>query len=302
MFAGRLLGIVATTALELGIDIGSLDAVVTVGFPYTLSGLRQQAGRAGRRNKDCLSMFICDPWPLDQHYAKYPNELYTQPDAEMSLDLDNEIVLEGHLQCAAMEMPLKPEDDEVFFGSSLRKMCEERLVVDDEGFYHSHARYLPFPSKHVPIRNTEDDSYNIIDITDGKYNIIEEEEWSRALFELYEGGIFMHQGSSYIVKEVDHEARTAKVAAAEVNWSTKQRDFTCVLSSFASHQFLAGLTIMFKRRGCRRSLSHPRDSKLHLPRVLRSHQRWICPSIFMARGPDRISVRQLPRLCLDFSR
>ena len=65
MFTGHLLGIIATTALELGIDIGSLDAVITVGFPYTLPGLRQQAGRAGRRNKDSLAMLICDPFPIE---------------------------------------------------------------------------------------------------------------------------------------------------------------------------------------------------------------------------------------------
>ena len=175
-------------------------------------------------------MLICDPWPLDQHYAKCPNELYSAADAELSLDLDNEIVLEGHLQCAALEMPIHPVDDEIFFGPSLANMCSERLVADEEGFYHTHAKFRPFPAKHVPIRNTEDDHYDIVDITDGRYRVIEEEEFSRALFEVYEGAIFMHQGSSYLVKEVNHDTRIAKVAAANVNWNTKQRDFTFVFA------------------------------------------------------------------------
>ena len=106
LFSGQLLGVIATTALELGVDIGSLDAVITVGFPYTLPGLRQQAGRAGRRNKDSLAMLICDPYPLDQHYARNPSEIFDSPYTGLSLDLTNPIVLEGHLQCAADEMPI----------------------------------------------------------------------------------------------------------------------------------------------------------------------------------------------------
>ncbi|KDE02116.1 hypothetical protein MVLG_07309, partial [Microbotryum lychnidis-dioicae p1A1 Lamole] len=91
MFSGQLLGVIATTALELGVDIGSLDAVITVGFPYTLPGLRQQAGRAGRRNKDSLAMLICDPWPLDQHYARNPDQIFTSPFSELGIDLTNPI-------------------------------------------------------------------------------------------------------------------------------------------------------------------------------------------------------------------
>lgn len=125
MFQGHLLGIIATTALELGIDIGSLDAVITVGFPYTLPGLRQQAGRAGRRNKDSLAMLICDPFPIEyvsslssqclfadllfsQHYAKHPHEIFTNPYAALDVDLTNPIIAEAHLQCAANELPVHP--------------------------------------------------------------------------------------------------------------------------------------------------------------------------------------------------
>ena len=228
MFKGELLGIIATTALELGIDIGSLDAVITVGFPYTLSGLRQQAGRAGRRNKDSLALLICDPWPLDQHYAKSPNDLYTKPDVELNLDLNNELVLEGHLQCAADEMPVHPVDDEIYFGSSLPELCSSRLVVDDEGFYHCHPRFKPNPARHVTLRAVEDEHYSVVDVSDGKYNVLEETEWSRALFEVYEGAVFMHQGRSFLVNEVDHTSKIAKVSEANVDWSTKQRDFTDV--------------------------------------------------------------------------
>ena len=88
MFEGRLLGVVATTALELGIDIGTLDCVLTWGFPYTIANLRQQSGRAGRRNKDSLSILLGDCFPTDQHYMQNPDELFTKPNAELRIDLD----------------------------------------------------------------------------------------------------------------------------------------------------------------------------------------------------------------------
>lgn len=115
--AGSLLGIVATSALELGIDIGSLDAVIMLGFPYSISSLRQQSGRAGRRLKDSLTVLCCDPFPMDQHYARFPEDVFQQPDAALSVDLSNDFVLEAHLQCAAEEMV------RVRAGSRLTSQC-----------------------------------------------------------------------------------------------------------------------------------------------------------------------------------
>lgn len=168
-------------------------------------------------------MLICDPYPLDQHYARNPHELFTSPAAELSLDLDNPMVLEGHLQCAAEEMPLHPKDDALYFGSEMQHICQERLVKDDEGFYHCHPRYRPHPSRHVSIRNTEDEHYTVVDITDGGHKVLEEIEWSRAVFEVYEGALFMHQGRTFIVKDVQHDARIARIFESNVDWMTKQR-------------------------------------------------------------------------------
>ncbi|OAA69043.1 DEAD-like helicase [Cordyceps fumosorosea ARSEF 2679] len=226
MFAGRLLGIVSTTALELGIDIGTLDCVLTWGFPYTIANLRQQSGRAGRRNKDSLSVLLGDSFATDQHYMQNPEELFSKPTAELQLDLDNMLVREGHIQCAAYEMPIRPEYDTKYFGQDLPKICEERLVADDMGYYHCHDRFRPKPSKYVAIRDTEDEHFAVIDITHGRNVVLEELEASRATFTIYDGGIFLHQGRTYLVRDFLPDRRMAKVERVKVDWLTSQRDFT----------------------------------------------------------------------------
>lgn len=257
MFSGQLLGIVATTALELGIDLGSLDCVLTVGFPYTLPGFRQQAGRAGRRNKDSLAILITDPFPLDQHYARFPAHIFDSKFTELVIDLTNPIVLQGHLQCAADELPMSALDDAVYFGETTAKICDERLMKDDEGWYHAHPQYKPYPAQLVPIRSTEDESYSIIgethivlllyishqlitewpfstDVSNGRNKVMEEIELSRAIFTIYEGAVFMSQGNTYLVKTVDHVRKLATIEAATIEYSTRQRDFT-----YAPHTYLS---------------------------------------------------------------
>lgn len=226
MFEGKLLGIIATNALELGVDIGTLDAVITVGFPYTIANLRQQSGRAGRRNKDSLSVLIGDSFPTDQYYMDNPEEIFTKPNCELQVDLENLLALEGHVQCAAFEMPIRPQEDEVYFGEQLLEIAEKRLVKDSLGFYHCNDRFRPFPSKYVNIRDTEDGHFVVIDVTEGRNAVLEEVEPSRAFFTIYEGGIFLHQGQTYLVKEFSPELRMAKVSLVKVDWTTQQRDYT----------------------------------------------------------------------------
>ena len=228
MFDGKLMGIVATNALELGVDIGSLDAVVTVGFPYTIANLRQQSGRAGRRNKDSLSVLVGDCFPTDQYYMENPDEIFTKPNCELQVDLQNMLVLEGHIQCAAFEMPIRPDEDKMYFGKQLSEIAEERLVKDSLGFFHCNERFRPQPSKCVAIRDTEDGHFAVIDITNGRNVVLEEVEPSRAFFTIYEGGIFLHQGYTYLVKEFSPEQKYAKVMLVKVDWTTQQRDYTDV--------------------------------------------------------------------------
>jgi DEAD/DEAH box helicase domain-containing protein len=226
MFEGKLVGIVATTALELGIDIGSLDAVLTVGFPYTIANLRQQSGRAGRRNKDSVSILLGDCFPTDQYFMNNPDELFTKPNCALQVDLENMLVLEAHIQCAAHEMPIQPKEDEKYFGPLLHTIAKERMRKDPQGFFHCSERFLPYPSRLVAIRDTEDTHFAIVDTTHGRDIVLEELEGSRAFFTIYEGGIFLHQGISYLVKEFSQERMLAKVERVNVTWTTQQRDYT----------------------------------------------------------------------------
>ncbi|KAK0718171.1 hypothetical protein B0T26DRAFT_646145 [Lasiosphaeria miniovina] len=226
MFEGKLMGIVSTTALELGIDIGTLDCVMTWGFPYTIANLRQQSGRAGRRNKDSLSVLVGDCFATDQHYMQNPDELFTKPNSSLQVDLDNMLVREGHIQCAAYEMPIRPAQDVVYFGKDLALVCKERLVQDDTGFFHCHDRFRPQPSRLVSIRDTEEDHFAIVDITHGRNIVLEELEASRATFTIYDGAIFLHQGEKYLVRDFNAEKKMAQVERVKVDWTTTQRDYT----------------------------------------------------------------------------
>jgi len=226
MFEGKLIGIIATTALELGVDIGSLDCVLTWGFPYTIANLRQQSGRAGRRNKDSLSILVGDGFATDQHYMQNPDELFTKPNCELQVDLDNMLVKEGHIQCAAYEMPIRPVEDAQYFGHDLAQVCEERLLAGDMGFFHCHSRFRPLPSKFVSIRDTEDEHFAIVDISNGRNVVLEELEASRATFTLYDGAIFLHQGQTYLVRDFNPDKRMARVEKVKVDWTTQQRDYT----------------------------------------------------------------------------
>lgn len=226
MFEGKLVGIIATNALELGVDIGSLDAVITCGFPNSIANLRQQSGRAGRRNKDSLSVLIGDSFPTDQFFMENPDEIFTRPNAELQVDLTNMLVLEGHIQCAAHEMPIRLPEDVQYFGDLLPTMAEERMRKDSDGFYYCNERFLPYPSRYVGIRDTEDSHFAMIDTTHGRNTVLEELEASRAFFTIYDGGIFLHQGNTYLIKEFSQERMIAKVEHVKVDWTTQQRDYT----------------------------------------------------------------------------
>ncbi|KLO10412.1 DEAD/H helicase [Schizopora paradoxa] len=227
-FSGNLLGIVATNALELGVDIGVLDAVIMLGYPFGLASLRQQAGRAGRRSRDALAVLVAETFALDQYYVQNPNELHDRAIDELFVDLDSKIILEAHLHCAAFEMPLSAADVS-YFGPSMIDICNAQLKKDEDNWYHPNPKFLPFPSQHVSIRGIQEETYCVIDVTRmDRPKLLEEIEFHRALFETYEGAVFIHQGESYLVNDVSHNSKTANLIKTNVNWVTKPREFSDV--------------------------------------------------------------------------
>lgn len=244
MFSGQLRAIVATNALELGIDLSDLDVVITCGFPMLKLNLHQQFGRAGRGNvsQGSLAIFVGGSKPLDQHYLNNPLELcdkdtYEDLCVDGLIDIGlNQLIMEMHLQCAAFESPIDLEDDIHWFApddsitksNTFVKLCRERLYKDENNKYRTNARFLPWPAEHVAIRAVEEINYAVVDITNGRNVVIEEVEALRTSFTLYEGGIFLHQGYPYLIKEFNTDEHYAKVERVKVDWITQQRDFTDV--------------------------------------------------------------------------
>ncbi|KAG2732415.1 hypothetical protein G9P44_004832 [Scheffersomyces stipitis] len=242
MFTGQLRAIVATNALELGIDLSDLDIVITCGFPISKSHMHQQFGRAGRArdSKGSLAIFVAGPTPIDQYYlSNYKDILdknsYEDLCVDGLLDLGSyHLTLEQHMQCAAFEDPLDIVEDLKWFApdgstgkaNAFVKICQERLLKDNTGKYRTSPNFLPWPSDLVTIRAIEETSFAVVDITNGRNIVIEEVESSRTNFTLYEGGIFLHQGFPYLVREFNADQKFAKVERVNVDWTTSQRDFT----------------------------------------------------------------------------
>ncbi|KAJ3016980.1 hypothetical protein HKX48_003773 [Thoreauomyces humboldtii] len=234
MFRGELLCIVATNALELGVDIGSLDVVIHMGFPFNLASYRQQSGRAGRRERDSMSIMIADgDNPLDQFYAGQPQALYDAEVETSGVDLGNALILEAHVQCAAYEWPIDFDRDSTFFASDketmdvLEDICKRHLRWDSIWkIFFAQAKYTSHPSRQITIRSIDEDYYRVIDMT--THRDIEEVEAARVPFTLYEGSIFLHQGAAYLVYEVNEVQKCARVRPTTVDYITSPRDFTNV--------------------------------------------------------------------------
>ncbi|XP_015572042.2 uncharacterized ATP-dependent helicase YprA isoform X1 [Ricinus communis] len=232
-FSGTLCGIAATNALELGIDVGHIDATLHLGFPGSISSLWQQAGRSGRREKPSLAVYVAFEGPLDQYFMKHPKKLFNNPIECCHVDAQNEKVLEQHLVCAALEHPLNLPHDEKYFGSGLSKSL---MSLKSKGYLSydlscgSSARIWSYigheksPSHGICIRAIEAVRYRVIDVKQNE--VLEEIEESKAFFQVYEGAVYMHQGKTYLVEELIISEKIALCRRADLQYYTKTRDYT----------------------------------------------------------------------------
>ena len=203
---GDLLGVSATNALELGIDVGLLDAVICVGFPGTVASLRQQWGRAGRRGHGLAAMIATED-ALDQFFMRDPESLLDRRVEAAILDHANPRVLDGHVRSAAFEAPLDEGDAETLGPEALERAAElPDLRRKDGGFVWAGRDY---PAGRFGLRSATPDSFTVVDISTGSLLGLVERE--RAYSTVHQGAVYLHLGESYRVAELDLENRTALV-------------------------------------------------------------------------------------------
>ena len=218
---GDLLAVVATNALELGIDIGDLDAALCVTFPGTVASLRQMWGRAGRRNPG-LAMYVAGEDALDQFFCRHPTEFLERPVEQAILDHESEQIHEAHLAAAAYELPLTPEDGEVF---GPRWEEHARRLVQQGALRERGGRYLPrgpgYPAARIALRSASPDSVSIVEAERGE--VIGNVETSRAHSAVHPGAVYLHMGAAFEVEELDLEQRRALVRPFDGDWYTQPK-------------------------------------------------------------------------------
>jgi DEAD/DEAH box helicase domain-containing protein len=221
---GDLLAVVATDALELGIDVGDLDAAICVTFPGTVASLRQMWGRAGRRNPG-LALYVAGDDALDQFFCRHPEEFLDRPVESAILDAENEVIHLQHLVAAAYEMPLSADDADTL--GPRWQAYAERLVQRGE-LRERNGRFMPrgegFPAGRVSLRSAGLDSYAVVDAGEGE--IIGTVEAARAYSTVHPGAVYLHLGQAYEVEELDLANRRAIVKGFSGDWYTQPKKET----------------------------------------------------------------------------
>jgi DEAD/DEAH box helicase domain-containing protein len=228
---GRIRGVVTTNALELGIDVGSLDACVMAGYAGSIASTWQRAGRAGRRSGTSCAVFVASSAPLDQFIVQHPDYFFGSSPEHAHIQPDNLEILVNHLKCAAFELPLSP--DEKFGSVELPELCE-RLA--EAGFLQPsggnwHWIQEGYPADTISLRSVTSDNFIIIDITgddDGEPEVIGEVDFSSALTTVHPKAIYIHQGQQYHVERLDFSQRKAYVKRVNVDYFTDAIRYTQV--------------------------------------------------------------------------
>jgi DEAD/DEAH box helicase domain-containing protein len=224
LFQGRLLGVTATNALELGVDIGALDATVLVGYPGTIASTWQQAGRSGRGVGHSLSFLVGLDNPLDQYFMRHPRQLFGRSHEHALLDAGNPHLLRAHLPCAAYELPLTSEDGELFgtgYEPAVGALAQEGVLERRSGrWYYPSSQY---PAEAVSIRSISGERFYLLDESRGN-KLLEEVEASTAFRRIHPGAIYLHEGESYLVTELDLRRRVAHAEPVDVDYYTQPWD------------------------------------------------------------------------------
>lgn len=216
---GSMKGVISTNALELGIDIGSLDAVIISGYPGTMMSTRQQAGRAGRKGADAVAILVAQANPLDQYFMNHPARFFSRSHEHAVIDPNNPYILSGHLLCAAAELPINEESDRQFFGDSMDGYLHELQSHDlvrktSRGWVYSGRGRV---TDAVRLDGMTGETFRIL--CHGK--LLETMDRGQAYREAHKGAILLHQGETYVVNEMDLETHAIRVAPTDVDYYTQ---------------------------------------------------------------------------------
>ncbi|MEQ0559016.1 DEAD/DEAH box helicase [Amycolatopsis sp. NEAU-NG30] len=224
LLSGRLLGVATTNALELGVDIAGLDAVVLAGYPGTLASFWQQAGRAGRSGDSALVVFVARDDPLDTYLVHHPAALLERPVETAVLDPANPYVLAPQLACAVAELPLTVPELEMFGGAAatevLAELAERKMLRRRSSGWYWTSRERPHAE--VGIRGTGGEQIAVVEADSGR--MLGTVDPGSACFAVHPGAVYLHQGSSYVVDELDLETGLALVHAENPDWTTTPRE------------------------------------------------------------------------------
>lgn len=224
---GRIRGVVSTSALELGIDVGSLDTVVMAGYPGSIAGTWQRAGRAGRRSGSSCAVMVASSSPLDQYIVRHPDYFFGNTPEHAFIQPDNLEILINHLKCAAFELPIAPGErfGEVDVPDLCARLAEAGyLHLAGDHFHWTHEAY---PADTISLRSITSDNFIIIDVT-GAPNVIGEVDFTSALVFLHEKAIYIHGGQQFHVEHLDFKERKAYVKQVDVDYYTDAIRYTQV--------------------------------------------------------------------------
>ena len=296
---GELLGVTATDALELGIDIGLLDCAISVGFPGTVASLRQQWGRAGRRDRG-LAILVASEDALDQFFAREPDALLSRRVEAAILDHANPRILDPHVLSAAFEAPLDERDAEILGREALRRAADLPELEQTPAGYVWKGR--DYPAARISLRSGDAEAFTVVDGETGALLGLVERD--RAYSTVHEGAVYLHLGEQYLVESLSLEDRVAVVSPARVDWYTqakKESETIIELSERAEERlgvelhfgriFVTEQVVAYARKAVRDGATIEVVPMLMPEMTFETEAIWFCPEPVQLEG-----LEQMPKL------
>ena len=298
---GELLGLVSTNALELGVDIGGVDAAVIAGYPGTVASTWQQAGRAGRSQGSSLAVLVAQDDPLDQFYMRHPAQFFARPHEQARVALQNPYILGDQLCCAASELPLH-DADAIWFGEAMPALRDwllrhGRLRETGAGQVVAAERR---PAANVNIRSADGAPVALRDAESGR--TIEQIPATRAPFEIHPGAVYLHQGDTYLVERLTSQEALAQ--RAQLTYYTQPRDTTEIaVERMAEQRTVGPATLCFGVVSVTRQVTGYRRKEHYSEAILGEHDLSLPPQTFRTQAvwwvlPAALSAA-LARACGD---